>query len=302
MSSRHPAAPAGTASSNGRATYYGQPILKPPVWKPEVGWYLFAGGMAGASGLLAAVARARGNGGLAVSARAGALAGSIASPLLLISDLGRPERFLHMLRVIKPTSPMSMGSWILAGFGTATGAAAAGEWLGLARPLGRMGGWAAAALGPALATYTSVLLTDTAVPVWHRARRLLPFVFAGGAAASAGAFAAIFTDPRDAAPARRMAVLGTAAELAAAVAMESRLGEYAEPLRQRPASTLRMLAAGLSLPGAALLATAGRRSRAAAATGGLLVLGGALAERFAVFRAGFASAAATTDSRRASIR
>ena len=302
MTTAHPPAASQGGAPPGEAGYYDQSILKRPVWKPEVGWYLFTGGTAGASALLAAIARARGNHRLANRAQAAALAGAMVSPVLLVTDLGRPERFLNMLRVVKPTSPMSIGSWVLTGFGSLTGVAAVSEWLGIARPLGRLAGWGAAALGPPLATYTSVLLTDTAIPVWHRARRVLPFVFAGGAAASAGALAAVLTDPQDALPARRMAVVGTAAELGAAALMELNLGEYGEPLRQHPSGMFRRLAAALSLPGIVLLATAGRRNRSAAVAGGLMVLGGAVAERFAIFRAGFISAEQAKDSRRAAIR
>ncbi|MGH7904699.1 MAG: NrfD/PsrC family molybdoenzyme membrane anchor subunit, partial [Candidatus Dormibacteraceae bacterium] len=225
--------PAGQTPADPRdQSYYGQPILKKPVWKPEVGWYLFAGGMAGASALLSAIARAMGNPPLARSAQIGAILGAVASPILLIEDLGRPGRFHHMLRVVKPTSPMNIGTWILTAFGTLTGGAFASELTGIARPLGRAAGWGSALLGPALATYTSVLLTDTAIPAWHRARRILPFVFAGGAAASAGAFASAITDPDQSGPARRLAVAGTALELAAAAAMERSLGQHGQPYGQ----------------------------------------------------------------------
>ncbi|MGA8014466.1 MAG: NrfD/PsrC family molybdoenzyme membrane anchor subunit, partial [Candidatus Dormiibacterota bacterium] len=104
-------------------SYYGHPVIKPPVWKPEVPLYLFTGGLAGGSALLTVGARLAGND---VLARRALLTGLVAvnvSPVLLIKDLGRPERFLNMLRVFKVTSPMSVGSWLLIGSGVMTSAA-----------------------------------------------------------------------------------------------------------------------------------------------------------------------------------
>src|SRR5207253_1057368 len=95
---------------------------------------------------------------------------------------------------------------------------------------------AAAALGPALSTYTAVLIADTAVPVWHEARGELPFVFAGSAMASAGAAASVLTPVAYAGPARRLTLTGALLETAAAWRMERRLGELAEPYRSGTAS------------------------------------------------------------------
>ena len=127
-------------------------VLKQPVWKPEVGLYFFFGGLAGASALLAFGARLAGNGRLARSALLAAFAGAAVSPPLLIADLGRPARFLNMFRVLKPTSPMSIGSWVLAAFGGVTSVAAASELTGLSRPLGRLAEAGAALLGLPLST------------------------------------------------------------------------------------------------------------------------------------------------------
>ena len=82
-----------------------------------------------------------------------------------MSDLGRPERFLNMLRMFKVTSPMSMGSWILTASGGATTLATSHELFGWFRRLGPLGKAASPILGPALATYIAVLVADTAVPV-----------------------------------------------------------------------------------------------------------------------------------------
>src|SRR5207237_1975851 len=133
--------------------------------------YLFTGGLAAGSALLAAGADLTGRPGLRRVGRLTALGALGASTYFLVNDLGRPARFHHMLRVAKPTSPMSVGTWILAGFGPAAGLAAAAEVVpGLVpRPAGRLAGLAAAGLAPALATYTGVLIADTAVPSWHEA-------------------------------------------------------------------------------------------------------------------------------------
>src|SRR3954463_1310029 len=153
------------------ASYYGRPVIKPPVWSAEVPWYLFAGGLAGASAVLGTGAGAAGNRPLARRAWLLASAGVAASPPLLISDLGRPERFLNMMRVFKVTSPMSMGSWILAASGGATTVATAHELFGWFGRLGPLAKLASTALGPALAHYTGVLVGDTAAPPAHGAPR-----------------------------------------------------------------------------------------------------------------------------------
>ena len=159
-------------------SYYGHPVIKQPVWKPEIPFYFFFGGLGGASAGLALLAQARGNEELARRAWANALAGVAASPLLLISDLGKPARFLNMLRVFKVTSPMSVGSWLLSASGLATTLAAADAWTGRLPAPGRVARPLAAGLGLPLATYTAALVANTAVPVWHEARTTLPFLFA----------------------------------------------------------------------------------------------------------------------------
>src|ERR671921_860532 len=183
-------------------SYYGRPVLKEPTWTWEIPWYFFFGGLAGASSVLSLSARVAGNDALARRALLVALGGATVSPVLLIMDLGRPERFYNMLRVVKPTSPMSVGTWVLSLFGPAAGVAATSELFGIFPRLGRACEALSALLGPALATYTAVLVADTSIPVWHEARRELPLLFAASSAASAGAAAAILTPPGEAGPAR----------------------------------------------------------------------------------------------------
>jgi formate-dependent nitrite reductase membrane component NrfD len=271
-------------------SYYGRPVIKAPVWKPEIPWYFFTGGLTGASTMLAFAAGLFGNRVLARRAWLNALAGVTVSPALLTADLGRPERFINMLRVFKVTSPMSMGSWTLAAIAPAAAVAAGSEVLGVFPRLARVARPSAAVLGLPLATYTAALISNTAVPAWHEARHHLPFVFAGGAAASAGAAATLFTPSAEAAPARRLAVGGSALGLAAMQSMEHHLGELAEPYRQGAAGRYGRLAKILTTGGAATIGLAGRRTRSAAAAGSAMVLAGAVLERWAIFKAGFQSA------------
>src|SRR3954451_20652565 len=86
--------------------------------------------------------------------------GALASVAFLVHDLGRPERFLHMLRVFKVTSPLSVGSWILAPFSGLTTATAGAHVLGRLPRLRRVSGALSAVLGAPLTTYTAVLIAD----------------------------------------------------------------------------------------------------------------------------------------------
>ena len=270
-------------------TYYGQPVLKAPVWTWEVPVYMFTGGLGGASALLAAASRRQGNDVLARRALLTSLAAVGASPVLLVKDLGRPERFHHMLRVVKVTSPLSVGAWVLAGAGGAVGVAAGCEVLGVLPRLRAAAELGGAALGAPLATYTAALLADTSVPAWSEARRELPALFAAASLASAGAVASVLTPAADAALARRLALLGVAAELLTSRVVERRHGDASSAYREGEAAGFLRVAAGASGAGAALLALAGRR-RTAAIAGGLSILGGGVCTRWAIFTAGIASA------------
>jgi hypothetical protein len=270
-------------------SYYGQPIIKEPVWTWEVPWYFFVGGLAGGSATLGLGARLAGHDRLASNAMAtAAVAGTLGVPLL-ISDLGRPERFHHMLRMFKVTSPLSVGSWVLAVLGPSAVNAALTERFGIFPRLGRAAEVVAGLAGPWLATYTGVLVADTAVPVWHEAGTELPFVFAGSAAASAGAAALILT-PEDAGPGRRLAVTGALLELGAVQVMERRLGELGEPYHEGPAGRFARAAKVCTTVGAGLVTAAGGRRRGPALAGAALMLAGSVCERWAVYKAGFQSA------------
>jgi formate-dependent nitrite reductase membrane component NrfD len=287
VSTAPPGRPAGEAEVR---TYYGRPVLKEPEWTWEVPWYLFAGGMAGASSVLAATAALRGADELARTARFVAAAGTAVSPPLLIADLGRPMRFLNMLRVFKPTSAMSVGSWILSAYSPAALGAAAAEATGWFPRLKRVADTAAALLGPAMATYTAVLVADSSIPVWHEARNELPVVFAASGTAAAGAAAVLLSDPEHAGPARRMAVGGALVELAADKVMEDRLGELGEVYDQEEAGAYGKAAKALTAVGSALVALGGRKRPVVARAGAAALLAGGVCLRWSVYKAGFQSA------------
>ena len=283
-------------------SYYGRPILKAPVWTDDIPRYLFTGGLAAGSSLLAAGADLTGRPGLRRVGRLTSLGALGASAYFLIADLGRPERFHHMLRVAKPTSPMSVGTWILTAFGPAAGAAAVAEFagalprrgvLGLVRRVlpsaGRVAGVAAAGIAPALATYTAVLIADTAAPSWHEAYPELPFAFAGSALASAAGVGLAAAPLIETDPARRLALAGAVMELAAVHRIQTRLGMLAEPYRTGRAGRLLGLSRALTIAGAAG-ALAGRRSRILSALAGASLVVASVATRFGIYEGGVASA------------
>ncbi len=279
-------------------SYYGRAVLKTPVWEWKIAAYLFTGGLSAGSALLAAGADLTGRPALRRSGRVGALAGIVASLYLLVADLGRPARFHHMLRVAKLSSPMSVGTWILSAYGPGAGLAGVAEllprrlrdsWAGkLLIRAARPAGLSAAAVAPGVASYTAVLLSQTAVPAWREAHPYLPFVFTGSAAASGGGLGMMFAPVGEAGPARRLAILGAGLEVAASRLLEHRLGLVAEAYTSEKAGRMRRWAEYLTV-GGALAVLPSRRSRAAAVVSGLALLTGSVLQRFGVFQAGVQS-------------
>ncbi|HYI11363.1 MAG TPA: NrfD/PsrC family molybdoenzyme membrane anchor subunit [Thermoanaerobaculia bacterium] len=248
-------------------TYYDLPLLKPPVWTCEIPAYFFVGGAAGAAAMLGAAAQLTGDNEKLVSdARWIALIGAGLSGPLLISDLGRPERFLNMLRVFKPQSPMSVGVWTLVVFSGATAGAVLLPW----KPLKNLAGLAAAATGLGMATYTGVLLGVSAIPVWKEHADFLPIHFGASALGSAVSLLELRGHKRTAL--NQLALGASLFESAADHAVEAD-------------STLLRIAGALSGPVPFFLRLFGKRKAAAAAT-----LLGSLATRFAWVEAGKQSA------------
>ncbi|MGV0794370.1 NrfD/PsrC family molybdoenzyme membrane anchor subunit [Mycolicibacterium sp. XJ1819] len=278
-------------------SYYGRQILKTPVWDWRIAAYLFCGGLSAGAAMLAAGADVTARPGLRKVSRIGSLAGILASLYFLIADLGRPERFHHMLRVAKPSSPMSMGTWILSAYGPGSGLAALAELMPrrvrstrlgrLVDTAARPAGLWAAATAPGVASYTAVLLSHTAVPAWRDAHPYLPFVFVGSAAASGGGLGMLLAPMQETGPARRMAAVGAGLEVAASRVMEQRLGVSGEAYATGRAHRLRQLSEVLTV-GGAVGALVGRR-RGVVAASGLALLAGSALQRFGVFEAGVES-------------
>ena len=271
-------------------SYYGKPVLNEPVWRsPDVPGYLFLGGLAAGSALLGAGGQLTGRRALATRSKVAALVAIGASGVALVHDLGRPERFVYMLRTFKPTSPMSVGSWLLAAFGPLTGVAAFSAVTSTWNRVGAIAAVGAAGLAPGVAAYTAALLSDTAVPAWHDAYRELPFVFVGSAALAAGGLGLVTAPLAEASPARSMALLGWMCEAGSLEMLRRRLGMIAEPYDEGRAG--RWLRAGKVLAAAGGVgALLGSRHRMVSVLAGSAAVAGSICTRFGVFHAGVQSA------------
>ncbi|UDY24112.1 NrfD/PsrC family molybdoenzyme membrane anchor subunit [Nocardioides sp. Kera G14] len=284
-------------------SYYGRPVVKPPPWGHEVAAYLFLGGVAGGSGLIAAGAQLTKRPLLRRNARLASMGAVGLGGIALVADLGRPDRFYNMLRTFKVTSPMSVGSWILSAYSGGLALTVANEvdrMLGERLPLGPLrrllrllegpAGLQAAAFAPPLAVYTAVLLADTAVPTWNATHRDLPFVFVSSASLAAAGMAMITTPTAETGPARTLAVLGVAGDLTAMKLMERRMDPVAaEPLHHGHPGTMLRWSERLAVAGAIGTLVGGRWRPTAILSGAALMAASALT-RFGVFEAGIHSA------------
>ena len=271
--------------------YYGKPIVRPHIWKDSIAWYFFTGGLAGASSVIAAAAELTDRPEIARHARRAAIIGLVPSPVLLIHDLGRRSKFYNMLRVFKPSSPMSVGSWLLTAYSPAAGGALVLQELGRLPRLARALGLAAGVVGPTIATYTAVLVADTATPAWHEARHELPVVFAGSALASGAAatttLAALADSPTTLTA--RAGALGAVVEIATSKVMQQRLGEL-DVYSSDPATKRFDRAATVLSLGGALGSLLSRGRRVPTLLSSAALLAGSVCTRFAVTHAGTASA------------
>lgn len=250
-------------------SYYGQPMLKQPTWIWSIPTYFYVGGVAGVSAAFGAAAQIFAPDSmrsLVTRSRWIGTFGGAMSAGLLIHDLGRPERFFNMLRVFRPSSPMSMGSWILSVFSTCVGGAAALPFgprfiRPLAYPLGLLAG----ALGLALSGYTGVLLSQTAVPVWQVSYRTMPVMFLASGAAASAAFLEFFSLNRPETRAvERFGLMGKVIELLAAIILErdaSRIERVGEPLKTGLSGVLWQTAKALTLAGILLSLAPGKADR-----------------------------------------
>jgi formate-dependent nitrite reductase membrane component NrfD len=272
------------------------PMMHAAVWTWEVALYFWLGGIATGSSFVALAAEVVGDTDTAVTARRVTLGAAIPCAPLLVMDLGRPERFLNMMRIFKPRSPMSMGAWCLSAFSGAAGMAVLADLLGRRREARLLGG-ATAAFGTYLGSYTGVLLASTAVPVWARSRLFLPPIFvctaaATGAAANRLVLAA--TGMKVGHPSRT--ALGTvetsamAAELVLSSVNARRLGRFGDALDSGRADQLFELAKWSVRVGLALRFARKRVGPWTHHVASVLYLLGGLSFRFAWIAAGRNSA------------
>jgi formate-dependent nitrite reductase membrane component NrfD len=288
------------AITDADTTYYDRPLLKPSVWSVDIPIYYFLGGTAGAALTLGASIQLLSTPGKHPMPRLSELChwtgiiGSTAGAAFLIHDLGRPSRFLYMMRVFRPTSPMNMGAWILGG--AAPTAIATGLFINRRGPLGLLGeaaGYASGLFGAALAGYTGVLVSNSAIPLWQEARRWVPVMFVASSGSAAASIIAMFSN--DERSCRAIRIFGTAArivEIAATKQVEraaSAIPKVAEPLRRGGPAILWKAATGLTVASLAfsLSPIRGRKKTIAA---GLLGAAGSLCLRFAVHYLSNASA------------
>lgn len=280
----------------GSRTYYDRPVIKEPVWLWFVPGYFFAGGAAGAAQVLGATAQSvdrEGLRGLIKRCRWIATVSLVAGSAFLVADLGRPERFINMLRVFRPTSAMNMGSWILATSGPLAGASALlADAEGAFGSLGDLAGLAAGPAGLPLSAYTAVLISDTAVPIWQQTRRALPALFAASSMASATSLLQTMDlDEAEERIVKRLGLMSKGAELVAATAVDvaaGRVERVAKPLKEGVSGSL--WTAAKALIASSLALSLFGRGKVAKRTGGVFGIAGSLAVRFALHHAGKASA------------
>jgi Polysulphide reductase, NrfD len=282
--------------------YYGIPLLKEPQWTREIPLYFFVGGAAGAAAVAGAIANYTGaDRKLVRDARWIAAAGSVISPALLISDLGRPERFLAMMRVFKPQSPMSVGVWTLLGFSAGSTATAFAGFMrdryGPSLPLRVLenAGEAASLLfGLPFSNYTGVLIGATAIPVWNRNVGDLPIHFAASGLGAAVGMLELMGHTRS--RALQALTLGAAIfETWEGVRIEGRTHSHLDPLKHGRSGWITRAGGVLSgpIPTALRIASAfsGRpRSRSLRRLAAISSIAGSLITRIAWIEAGHASA------------
>jgi len=286
--------------------YYGRPAIKRSHYRWRIISYFFVGGMAGALQLIATLVDAVGSRrdrGLVRAGRWLALLGALICPVLLVLDLHYPRRWFNMLRIVRLTSPMSIGSWSLAAFGTFSGLTAGAEVLdemGLSA-LGRFAGgfgWPAALFGCVLSIYTGSLLSATSVPLWASVPRLLPALFGASSMSTATAVLSFFARQRETARRlERVSIVSGLAQIVLAQLIEREwrrhgLSEVVEREPTRSAYQIGALGVGTVLPLAIhmLQTVAGSHSRGLSRFAALCTLAGAYSERATIVIAGNQSA------------
>ncbi len=282
--------------------YYGIPLLKEPAWTWEIPLYFFVGGAAGSAAVVGAIADYTGADRKIVrDARWIAAAGSVLSPALLISDLGRPARFLNMLRVFKPQSPVSVGVWTLMGFSTAASATLFAQVLAdrygpsfPVRVMEKAGQAASLAFGLPFSNYTGVLIGASAIPAWNQNVGDLPIHFGMSGLSAAVGMLELMGNRRS----RALEMLGLGAALWESwegLRIESRQQPAIEPLKHGRSGTVTRIGELLSGPVPAALRVISllsgrRRSSSLRTAASVSAVAGSLLTRIAWIYAGHVSA------------
>ena len=271
------------------------PFIHAPVWTWEVPVYFWFGGIASGASFVAVACDAVGDHEAAEWARKLTLGAVLPCAPLLIMDLGRPLRFLHMLRIFKVRSPMSMGAWCLSAFSASAGGTVLTDLAG-PKKVSRIGGAITALLGTYLGSYTGVLLASTAVPVWNRSRAFLPGIFictaAGGGAAASRLLLAATGKPVGDPTREALGMVETAAmttELVISEINERRLGRLGRALEEGRPGRWGRFARGCVLGGLGLRFARRRGGPWVHHVASVLYLLAGLGFRFAWVEAGHAS-------------
>jgi len=314
-SSRGASSGFGDLPPHAPSTYYERPLLKKPHWEGEVVTYLFLGGIMGGSGILAMLCddRPERDGGLARIARYSTFVLAPVCPAVLISHLGRPERFLHMLRIFKWKSVMSTGVWGLFAFGNVTALAAGAQaardgvlpaWLDRLVPR-RTVDAVLGLLGAFIAGYTGVLLCSTAIPLWAIGKRHIPaFSVASGIAGACALNGALLAlsggSERTMRKLERLEMLAGAIEFGLLEAFRRHAGPLGKPMFSGPrGAKLRTVTQLAGIVAPALLGLMPFGGRAKTVLAAALTLAGGYVLRETLIEAGKASA---DDPRAASLQ
>jgi formate-dependent nitrite reductase membrane component NrfD len=305
--SHHPEAD----SRRGDKNYYGIPPIKHAHWTWQIPVYFWIGGIGAGVHLFSTVAQLLGHEDRALirTSRYTVLLTMILSPILLIWDLGRPERFYNMLRIVKLRSPMSTQSWSLFLFGNlagllATRQAAEDGLLGrgvisrLVMSLipARLLSVLALPFGLFVGFNTGNLISATSVPMWARNWMLMAPTFLTSGLSTALSLLSLVLhlghmgEKKTLRALRRAEKATLVIEGALFAASLARMSRWSKPLFSRKVAPLFVgggILAGIVAPMALLF---GRETRSKSLLASTLVLLGGLAFRFAMILGGRISA------------